>query len=286
MKIGDVRVEVVSDGTFWLDAGGHFGLVPKTLWQKVAEVDDLNRVPLSLNCLYIESDGKRIIIDTGLGTKLSEKARQTYNRDEKGGLLGSLAKIGVTPEDIDLVIDTHLHSDHCGGNTRREGERIVPTFPRAEYWVQRREFEDASQPNERTRATYHLENYLPLKESGQLRLLSGDTKVTSQVRTMMTRGHTPGHQSVVIESKGEMGIYLADLAPWAVHFERLAWIPAYDLEPLVTLETKRLVQQMAFEKGALLFIEHDPKVAAGYLQRHGEEYKIEAVAVEVAAATK
>lgn len=279
MKIGDVRVEVVSDGTFWLDAGGHFGLVPKTLWQRVATADELNRVPLALNCLYIESEGKRIMVDTGMGSKLTAKEREIFKRDEQGGLVASLARFGVSPEDIDIVVNTHLHSDHCGGNTRRDGDRLAATFPRAEYWVQRREFEDASRPNERTRVTYILDNYLPLRETGQLRLLDGETQVTSQVRTMLTPGHTPGHQSVVIESQGKTAIYLADLAPWAVHFERLAWIPAYDLEPLVTLETKRRMRQMAFEKEALLFFEHDPQITAGYLRQYGDEAKVEVVRI-------
>lgn len=279
MKIGDVRVEVVSDGTFWLDAGGHFGLVPKTLWQRVAQADELNRVPLSLNCLYIESEGKRILVDTGLGDKLAPREREIFKRQEEGVLLASLARLGVSPEDIDLVVNTHLHSDHCGGNTRRDGDKILPTFPRAEYWVQGREFEDASHPNERTRATYHLENYMPLQELGRLRLYAGETEVTGQVRTMLTPGHTPGHQSVVIESQGETAIYLADLSPWAVHFERLAWIPAYDLEPLLTLETKRRMRQMAFEREALLFFEHDPQTPAGHLRQYGAEAKVEATAI-------
>lgn len=277
MKIGEVRVEVVSDGVFWLDAGGHFGLVPKTLWQRIITPDEQNRVPLALNCLYIESDGKRLVVDTGMGGKLTAKEREIYKRDEQGGLVASLARFGVSPEDIDIVVNTHLHSDHCGGNTRRDGDRLAATFPRAEYWVQRREFEDASQPNERTRATYHLENYFPLQETGQLHLMSGEAKVTGQVRTILTPGHTPGHQSVVIESQGKTAIYLADLAPWAVHFERLAWIPAYDVEPLVTLETKRRMRQMVFEKEALLFFEHDPQILAGYLRQYGDEAKVEAV---------
>ncbi|MBI3287670.1 MAG: MBL fold metallo-hydrolase, partial [Chloroflexi bacterium] len=175
----------------------------------------------------------------------------------------------------DIVLNTHLHSDHCGGNTRREGERLLLTFPRAESWVQGEEWEDALRPNERTQTTYLAENFVPVQEAGRFRFLEGDTSVTAEVRCMLTPGHTRAHQSIVIESGGQTAIYLADLSPWAVHLERLAWIPAYDLEPLVTLETKRSLREWAQRTNALLFFEHDPRIAAGYLRPADKEFVIE-----------
>ncbi len=277
MKIGAVRAEIVSDGTFWLDAGGHFGLVPKALWEKVARPDKHNRVRLALNCLYLESEGRRILVDTGLGGKLRERQTEIYNLERDGGLPESLDAIGVTPEDIDIVVNTHLHSDHCGGNTLYEGDRLVPAFPLAEYWVQRGEWEEASRPNERTRTTYLAENFEPIGD--RVRFLDGNAAVTGEVHCRVTAGHTRHHQSVIIESEGESAIFLADLSPWAVHFERLAWIPAYDVEPLVTLETKRLMQRWALSSDAILIFEHDPEIPLGRLRRDKERLRIEPIAM-------
>ncbi len=274
MRFGNVELYLVSDGTFRYDGGAHFGVVPKVLWEKIVQADELNRIPLALNCLLIKSEGKNILVDTGFGDKLSPKERQILDLSGEGRLLSSLQRLGISPEEIDIVINTHLHSDHCGGNTLIRGGEIVPTFPKAEYWIQRLELADASFPNERTKATYLQENFLPLKEKGQLRLLYGDTWVTSEVRCIVTRGHTRAHQSVVIESGGKTAIYLGDLAPWAVNIERLAWVPAYDIEPLETIETKRRIRQWALRRGALLIFEHDPRVPMGYLREREGKYLV------------
>lgn len=275
MRLGNVELHVVSDGTFLYDGGAHFGLVPKVLWEKIVQADELNRIPLSLNCLLIESEGKNILVDTGFGDKLTAKERRILDLAGEGRLLRSLQQLGLDPDDIDIVINTHLHSDHCGGNTVLHGGKAVPTFPKAEYWIQRLEWADASFPNERTKATYLKENFLPVKESGQLRLLYGDTRVTPEVCCIVTRGHTRAHQSVVIESGGKTGIFLGDLASWAVNIERLAWVPAYDVEPLETIETKRRIRQWTLEKEALLIFEHDPKVPMGYLREKEGRYLVE-----------
>ena len=277
MRLGNADLHIVSDGLAWTDGGGHFGLVPKVLWEKVVQADELNRIPMALNCLLVVSEGKRILVDTGFGDKLSPKERQVWSIAGERRLLGDLRRLGLAPEDIDIVINTHLHSDHCGGNTiLRDGE-VVPTFPRAEYWIQRLEWADARYPNERTRATYLAENFVPLEERGQLRLLYGDTRVTSEVRCVITRGHTRAHQSVIIESGGETAIYLGDLASWTIQMERLAWTSAFDVEPLETIETKRRIRDWALEKNALLIFEHDSRVQKGYLREDKGEYKVEAV---------
>jgi glyoxylase-like metal-dependent hydrolase (beta-lactamase superfamily II) len=277
LRLGNASLHIVSDGLARMDGGGHFGLVPKVLWEKVVQADELNRIPMALNCLLVVSEGKRILVDTGFGDKLSPKERQMWSIAGDNRLVGDLRRLGFAPEDIEIVINTHLHSDHCGGNTiLREGE-VVPTFPRAEYWIQRLEWADACYPNERTRATYLAENFVPLEEQGQLRLLYGDTRITSEVRCVVTRGHTRAHQSVVIESGGKTAVYLGDLASWTVSIERLAWVSAFDVEPLETIETKRRIRNRALEKDALLIFEHDSRVQMGYLRKEKGGYKVEAV---------
>lgn len=282
MRLGNTNLYIVSDGLAWMDGGGHFGLVPKVLWEKVVQADELNRIPMALNCLLIVSEGKRILVDTGFGDKLSPKERQIWSISGQNRLVGDLRRLGLAPEDIDIVINTHLHSDHCGGNTILSDSEVVPTFPRAEYWIQRLEWADARYPNERTRATYLAENFVPLEERGQLRLLYGDTCVTSEVRCVVTRGHTRAHQSVVIESGGETAIYLGDLASWTVNMERLAWTSAFDVEPLETIETKRRIRRWALEKNALLIFEHDSRVQMGYLREEDGKYKVIEVVPEPA----
>ena len=168
MHIGSAEIHLLSDGLMWLDGGGTFGLVPLAKWGKLLPPDELNRVPLSLNCLLIRSDSKTILVDTGLGDHLTDKQRQVYGLvREKGGLLQGLARLGVTPAAVDIVINTHLHADHCGGNTTcRPGDReLVPTFSNAEYWIQRLEWADAAFPNERTRAAYLAPNIMPLQST-------------------------------------------------------------------------------------------------------------------------
>lgn len=279
MLLGQVRLEIVSDGTFWLDGGAHFGVVPRLLWEKIIPPDDLNRVPMALNCLIIESRGKKILVDTGVGDKLSAKRREILNLERQKGLVENLKGKGVDPKEIAIVINTHLHADHCGGNTTLNAGRAIPAFPQAEYWVQEGEWEAAHHLNERTRGAYFPENLDPLQEGGKLRLIKGDTPITSEVRCVVTPGHTRYHQSVVIESGGEKALYLGDLAPWAVNIERLAWVPAADIEPLVNIETKRRMREWALEEEVLLIFEHDPHINAGYLRRGGKEFIVEAVEV-------
>ncbi len=276
MRIGDVEIHVVSDGLMNQDAGGVFGLVPRVLWEPVEEPDEFNRVPAALNCLLVVSQKKRILIDNGLGDKLTAKQEANFGREGGSQLLANLARLGYQPEDIDIVIDTHLHADHCGGNTRRIGDQIVPTFPRAEYWIQRLEMSEAWYPNERTAGTYFAENFKPLEEA-RVCLLSGDTRVTDQVRCVITRGHTRAHSSVLIESRGEKAMFLADAVARAVYMEKMAWIPAYDVEPLESLETKRRLRDWALEENALLIFQHDPRIAFGRLKKDRDRCRIEQV---------
>lgn len=266
MNLGNVTLRIASDGTYWEDGGGLFGLVPKTMWEKVWDPDARNRLPFELRCLLIETPDRRVLVDTGYGDNLSEKARGFISLAGERRLFGSLERLGIGPLDVDMVINTHLHNDHCGGNTRvdKDGE-VIASFPWATYCVQRLELADASFPNERTRGTYYAENFQPLQRSGQLRILWGNTRLTPEVRVVVTPGHTRAHQCVVIESQGQTAVFLGDVASWPIHMERLAWVPAYDLEPMVSIETKRNLARWAIEKKALLIFEHHPEIVAGYL---------------------
>jgi glyoxylase-like metal-dependent hydrolase (beta-lactamase superfamily II) len=282
MRLGNTKLRLVSDGAYRLDGAGLFGLMPKTEWQEIAEPDEENRIRIQLHCLLIETEEQRILVDTGYGDKLSDQEREFMCLEGDGRLLGSLAALGVTPKDIDIVINTHLHGDHCGGNTRYDEEgNLVPTFPNALYYVQRLELADAMFPNERTRGTYHRENLGSVEKAGQLRVLWGDTRLTDEVRVLVTPGHTPAHQSVVIESEGETAVFLADTAHWPLHMEKLEILTAYDVQPLVTLETKRRLARWAIEHRALLIFNHHPDGMAGYLHPtdRPDRFRLEPVAL-------
>ncbi len=266
LQIGDIEVYLFNDATTYMDPGGLFGLVPRVLWSRRYAADERHLIKTATHNLLIRAAGKNIIVDTGFGNNLSDSQRRFLHIEASDGTHRGLTSLGLSATDIDIVIDTHLHDDHCTGNFRldADGSR-APAFPKAEYLVQRREYEDAVNLNERTRATYRLDNYVPLYESGQLRLLAGDDEIVPGVSAMVTPGHTPGHMSLRIESGGKHAAFLCDMASLAVHFERLAWMSSFDVEPLVTLETKRRWQQWALETKALLFFPHDAATPAGRL---------------------
>lgn len=271
-RIGDIEIHLIRDCIVQVDGGGPFGLVPRTTWAEMLPPDERNRVPMALTCLLVRAGGKAIVVETGLGTKNLELAARVWDfARPEGDLIEGLARHGVAPGDVDLVIDTHLHSDHCSGNTQLVGGELVPTFPKAEYWVQRLEYADAAFPNERTRNTYFPENYQSLYESGQMRLLDGETPVVPGMRCVPTRGHTRGHQSIVFEQGGESALFTADMATFAVHFERLAWVTAYDVEPLENIETKREWRRWAAERDALVIFAHDTQVPAARLRERPDK---------------
>ncbi|MCC6976001.1 MAG: MBL fold metallo-hydrolase [Anaerolineae bacterium] len=274
IKLGDFELYLITDGTVQVDAGGPFGLVPRSLYQRYFQPDPNNLIPMALTCMLVKAGGHNILIDTGLGDKLTDRMKENWNLSRPEGLIEGLARHGVSPDQIDIVIDTHLHGDHCAGNTSFGEMGIVPTFPKAHYYVQKREHYDATHTNERTRATYYEVNFQPLVDSGQMTLLEGDTEIIPGIRGVLTPGHTPGHQSIWLESRGEHALFVSDLASYAVHFERLSWMTSYDVEPLVTLESKRRWQQWALDHHALLIFQHDPVIKAGYGERQGDKFLI------------
>lgn len=282
LQIGDFEIHLINDANIFNDAGGPFGLVPRMLFGKYKQPDENNRVQMSHYCLLVKAGGRNIVVDTGIGTKIDERTGKflTLTRPEDG-LVEGLKRRGVMPDQVDLVINTHLHSDHCGGNTYiNEAGELLPTFTNAEYWVQRLEMADAAFPNERTRGTYFAVNFEPLLRSGQMKLLDGETEVMAGMRCVVTPGHTRAHQSVIFESGGQAAMYVCDLASFAVHFAKLAWMTAFDVEPLVTLETKRIWQKWALQHDARLIFIHDTDIPVGRLVDQGGG-KLEVVATEL-----
>lgn len=267
-RVGELTVHAVEAGLQWLDGGAMFGVVPKPLWERRIAADDRNRIPLALRCLLVEAPGALVLVDTGIGNKESDKFRDLYgvaNDGEPTRLEDGIRAAGFEPADVDIVLSTHLHFDHAGGNTvRRDDGTVVPAFPSARYVVQRKEFEFADSPNERIRASYLADNIRPVADADLYDFVDGAAVVTEGVRVVPTPGHTPYHQSVLIESAGRTACFLADVCPTAAHLP-LPWIMGYDLEPLVTLESKRGLWSRARAEDWLLIFEHDPTVPWGRL---------------------
>jgi glyoxylase-like metal-dependent hydrolase (beta-lactamase superfamily II) len=280
--IGKWRVHAIQAGGQKLDGGAMFGVVPKPLWERRIRADERNRIPLGMRCLLVEHESGLILIDTGAGNKETQKFHDIYgveNAGREGGgptmLEDGVRAAGARPEDVGLVIDTHLHFDHAGGNTRRgEDGSPVLSFPNATYVVRRGEWDWAHRTNERTAASYFAHNFDPLRETGRLELIDDDREVLPGISLRRTPGHTPHHQGVLVESAGERLFYLADLAPTAAHVP-LPWIMGYDVEPLVTLETKRRVWAEAAAEGWTVMFEHDAVHAFGRIVADGRGYGCE-----------
>jgi glyoxylase-like metal-dependent hydrolase (beta-lactamase superfamily II) len=269
--VGRLTCHALEAGKQHLDGGAMFGVVPKPLWERRIPADARNRIPLALRCLLIEHDDGLVLIDTGIGNKENDKFRDIYGvenagRDGRTALEDALRELGHTPDDIRWVINTHLHFDHAGGDTWRDPSgRVGLAFPKARYVVQRGELEFARHTNERTAGSYLAHNF----DGVPFTLLDGEAEPLPGIRCLLTPGHVPFHQSILIESGGERACYLADLVPTSAHLP-LPWIMGYDLEPLVTLETRRRLYQRAEADEWLLVFEHDPSVVAGRLGKEGK----------------
>ncbi|MGH7774279.1 MAG: MBL fold metallo-hydrolase [Candidatus Binatia bacterium] len=280
MKLGRFEIYPLLDGHFRLDGGAMFGVVPRVLWEKTNPPDERNRILLALGALLIKAHGKYALIDTGIGNKGDEKFCDIYGVDRRPSLEESLAEIGLTPKEIQIVVNTHFHFDHAGGDTTRlEDGRIVPTFSKAEYYVQRDEWRFAMTPNERTRASYLVENYEVLSKLDRLNLLDGDAEILPGIRVIRTPGHTEHHQSVIVESEGNTACFLGDLIPTSSHLP-LPYIMGYDLFPLTTLETKRRLLEQAYEEAWLLVFQHDPIVRMGRLEKIDGRYRLKEIRAE------
>lgn len=281
MKLGAFEIYPLTDGRFRLDGGAMFGVVPKVLWERCCAADELNRIPLSLTCLLIRAYGGNILVDTGLGSKEDDKFTAMFAVDRIISLEQSLHRLGLTRGDIDLVINTHLHFDHAGGNTvYTDDGTLIPAFPKAQYIVQRGEYEDAVHANERTRASYRPDNFMPITDVNRWDLLDGDSEVLPGITATVTPGHTRFHQSLKIESEGQTAFYLGDLIPTVSHLP-LPFIMGYDLAPVQTLETKRRLLDRACADHWLLLFEHDPTIRAGYVRRDADgKYRLDEVHID------
>jgi glyoxylase-like metal-dependent hydrolase (beta-lactamase superfamily II) len=278
-KIGAWTVHAIQAGGQMLDGGAMFGVVPKPLWERRIPADARNRIPMGMRCLLIEHDVGLILIDTGAGNKESEKFYDIYGIENSGGeertaLEAGIRAAGHRPEDVSLVINSHLHFDHAGGNSYRDVEGDVRlSLPNARYVVQSGEYHFATHTNERTAASYFPHNFVPVYEAGRYDLVEGEREIVPGITVVPTPGHVPFHQGILIESAGAKAFYLADLVPTAAHLP-LPWIMGYDLEPLVTLETKRRILKRAMEEGWLVIFEHDATNAWGRVTFDGKSYAL------------
>jgi glyoxylase-like metal-dependent hydrolase (beta-lactamase superfamily II) len=262
--IGDFELTVVSDGTYFLDGGAFFGVVPKTMWSRKAAPDEQNRLDAGLNSLLIRTGSKNILVETGIGNKLPEKLVQIYKQPAR--LLENLHAAGVAPEDIDIVINTHLHFDHCGWNTVRHGDAVVATFPKAKYYAQRGEWEHGRRQLERDAVSYMSPNYDPLIESGQMELLEGDREIMPGVSVKVYPGHTANMQAVIVSGGEKTACYISDLIPTSWHLEP-TWVMAFDLFPLDTIQSKKNYYARAIAERWLTVFTHDDAMPWGYVER-------------------
>ncbi len=279
MQFGDFRVEIVPDTEFRLDGGAMFGVVPRTLWSRVCPPDEQNRIRMNMNCVFVETGSERILVETGIGEKWSAKHKEMYGIARERSLPESLRAIaGLAAEDISIVINTHLHFDHAGGNTSvNGGARAMPAFPNARYFVSKHELEHAQAPTERDRASYFPENWQPLIESGQLETKESDYEVVPGLRMETYPGHNRSMQCWRLQSRGQTIFGFADLVPMRAHVS-YPWIMGYDLFPTETLEAKKkLLPQAAREEWACLFY-HDPDQPLCKLIE--EDGKLRAVSIE------
>ena len=264
-QLGDLELVSLFDGYIRLDGGAMFGVIPKPLWEKKAPPDDRNRISLAMRPLLVRGN-RTMLIDAGLGDKDDEKFQDIYGVERSRNLDHTLAEAGLGPEDIDIVLASHLHFDHCGGFTYRDRSgKVRPKFPRAQYIVRRGEWEDATHPHERNRASYIPDNFVPLADAGVLQLVDDDQTIMPGVRVKRTGGHCMHHQMIYIESGGKTAIFAADLVPMTAHLGT-PWIMGYDLYPMDTLAAKKAFFTDVAEKQALVFFEHDPEIAAAYIR--------------------
>lgn len=267
-SLGDFELSVFSDGTYPLDGGAFFGVVPKVMWSRKAVADEKNFVMAGLNSLLIRAGRHNVLVETGIGNKLSEKMVKIYGQPAK--LLGNLAAGGVFPDDIDVVINTHLHFDHCGWNTVRKGGRVVATFPKAKYYVQEGEWQHGREQHIRDAISYISDNYDPLIKSGQMQLLRGDQEIVSGVSVKVFPGHTAHMQAVVVTSGGKTACYISDLIPTSAHID-LTWVMAFDLYPLDTIDSRRRYYSQSLAEKWLTVFTHDDAVPWAYIEKDSAE---------------
>jgi glyoxylase-like metal-dependent hydrolase (beta-lactamase superfamily II) len=262
LTLGDFELTALSDGTYPLDGGALFGVVPKAIWSKKVTADENNFVAAGLNSVVVRTGRQTVLIETGLGNKLPDNMVKIYGQPAK--LLGALETAGISPDQIDIVINSHLHFDHCGWNTVRQGERIVPTFPKAKYYAQRGEWEHAH-AGERDGVSYLSKNYDPLVLSGTMELLQGDQEIVPGISVKVFPGHTRDMQGIIITSQGHTACYISDLIPTTAHLE-LNYVMGFDLYPLQTIESRKLYYARSIPEKWLTMFTHDQDTPWAYVE--------------------
>jgi glyoxylase-like metal-dependent hydrolase (beta-lactamase superfamily II) len=276
LNLGNFELTAVSDGHYRLDGGAFFGVVPKVMWERKVKADAENYIPVGLNSVVVRTGDHTILIETGIGNKLPERMAKIYGQPAR--LLENLSGVGVSPEDVDIVINTHLHFDHCGWNTIRQGDEVVPTFPRAKYYVQEGEWQHGRRQHERDAVSYISDNYDPLIKSGQMTLLRGDQEIVPGISVKVFPGHTQHMQAVIIQSGGQTACYISDLIPTSWHLD-LNWVMAFDLFPLETIDSRKQYYAQAIPQKWLTMFTHDPNMPWTYVER-GENGRMVARGVD------
>jgi glyoxylase-like metal-dependent hydrolase (beta-lactamase superfamily II) len=276
MRLGDFEIDIVSDGTFALDGGSLFSVVPRVVWERYFEPDEQNRVRIGLNALLVRTGRENVLVDTGIGYKWDARSLDRYSIRHETDVIAELGRLGLEPEDIDIVINTHLHFDHAGTNTLERDGQVVPTFPRARYVVQRGEFEHALSPHERDRASYNPQDIKPVADAGQLELVDGDREIAKGVRVIKVAGHNRDLQCVRVDSGGETAFMFADLLPTTAHVPP-AWVMSFDLYPVETLEQKKRLIPQAVSEGWVCVFEHDPRTPLGRLREQDGKVTVEKI---------
>ncbi len=257
MKLGDWKFRAFHDGRFKLDGGAMFGVVPKIFWERKHPADEMNRIDLDLRCLLVEHGERRILVDTGMGDRWSEKQLGIFGLERRPNqLVAELAEAGITRESITDVVLTHLHFDHCGGTLREDEGQLLPIFSNARHWVQKRHWEWAAAPSERDRASFRAEDFQALAEHGQLQLIDGANEIIPGVRVTPVSGHTPGQQIVEFHTGNGVLAFVADLLPFLSQVH-VPWIMGFDLNPLLTVTEKKQFLTRAVEDRYILVFEHD-----------------------------
>jgi glyoxylase-like metal-dependent hydrolase (beta-lactamase superfamily II) len=276
MWLGSFELTSLSDGFFRLDGGAMFGVVPRPLWEKRTTPDERHRIPLGLRPLLVRTGSETVLIDAGIGDKMSDKEVGIYAIDRRPTLVESLASAGLSPDGVDVVIASHLHFDHVGGLTTREAGVVRPRFPRARHIVRRGEWEDATHPHERNRASYRADDFVPLADAGLVEFVDEDAEIVPGISVWRTGGHTMHHQLVRIEQGGRTAVFTADLMPTSAHVDA-AWIMGYDLYPMDTLLYKRPFLREAIDREYVIFFEHDPSCAAGIIRERDGKLSVERI---------
>ena len=261
--LGDFELTILSDGNYYNDGGTMFGIIPKVMWEKRIAPDELNTIPLATNSLLVRTGKQNVLIETGIGNKLNQKSHAIYRNQAL--LMKSFEQAGISPDEIDIVINTHLHFDHCGWNTRYQDGKPVATFPRATYYVQEGELQHAHEQHERDRVSYMTDNYDPLVNSGQMKLLNGDAEIVPGISVKVYPGHTRDMQAVIVSSGGKVAAYPSDLVCDTKHLDP-TWTLGFDLYPLESIANKHRFYDVAIPQQWLVVFTHDHELPWAYLE--------------------